>query len=301
MVTITRKTSRYAFLRCPALYWDFEVVICENGGDAAFGVLQSVIPSALEGGQQVRLIKAPSNGGYASGINIAMAQSGDADAWWILNPDTEPSTLAMGALVAHMLRGYDAVGGPIYFPGGEIQSFGGIWLPWRAKAVLIGNRCPKDTQADSVLVERTQNFLPGASMFVSRKFLDVVGPMAEHYFLYCEEVEWGLRAISRGLRLGFAPDGIVVHHQGTTTGYSRSLPTRSVRAVYLDERNKMLLTRDIYVARLPVAAVMALYRLVGRYARAGAFRQVAFGICGWFMGLCGQSGVPRWARNTTKF
>ena len=66
----------------------------------------------------------------------------------------------------------------------------------------------------------------------------------------------------------------------------------------LDERNKMVLTRDRYPARLPVVAFLALYRLVGRYARQGAFRQVAFGIFGWFMGLCGQRGIPRWAQTT---
>src|SRR5664279_1901238 len=97
-------------------YRDFEIVICENSGDAGFAALQSVIPDALSGGQPVRLIKAAGNGGYASGINIAISASKDVDAWWILNPDTEPSRGAMAALVEHLSQGYDAVGGPIHFP-----------------------------------------------------------------------------------------------------------------------------------------------------------------------------------------
>jgi N-acetylglucosaminyl-diphospho-decaprenol L-rhamnosyltransferase len=278
-------------------YRDFEIVICENGGDAAFAALQSTIPATLPGGQGVKLVKAPSNGGYASGINIAMSESRGADAWWILNPDTEPSPGAMAALMTHLLRGYDAVGGPILYSWGEVQSFGGVWLAWRAKAVLIGHGSPKGTKPNVDSIELKQNFLLGASMFVSRKFVDTIGPMAEHYFLYCEEVEWCLRGVKHGMRLGFSPDAVVVHHQGTTTGYSRSLRSRSCHAVYLDERNKMLLTWELYPARLPVVAALALYRLVGRYGRDGAFRQVAYGAFGLLMGVCGQSGIPRWARN----
>jgi hypothetical protein len=283
-----------------SVYRDFEVAICENGGDASFAALQAAVPATLAGGQSVKLIKAPSNGGYAGGINLVMAQSKDADAWWILNPDTEPSPNAMAALVEHLMRGYDAVGGPILFPWGEVQSFGGVWLTWRAKGILIGHGDPKGTKPDPGPIELKQNFLLGASMFVSRKFVDVTGPMAEHYFLYCEEVEWFLRATARGMRLGFAPDAVVIHHQGTTTGYTRSLRSRSCRSVYLDERNKMLMTRELYPGRLPLVAAMAWYRLAGRYGRAGALRQVAYGTFGWFMGLCGQSGAPRWAQERSK-
>ena len=280
-------------------YRNFEIVVCENSGDAGFAALQFAIPKILSGGQPIKLIKAPSNGGYASGINIAISHSKDADAYWILNPDTEPSPGAMAALVERMAQGYDAVGGPIHFPNGEIQSFGGVWLAWRAKAVAIGHGSTADTKPNSARIEQKQNFLMGASMFVSRKFVEVTGPMAERFFLYCEEVEWCLRGISRGMHLGFAPDAVVVHHQGTSTGYTRSLRTRSCRSVYLDERNKMLLTWERYPARVPVAAVMALYRLVGRYCRAGAFAQATYGTLGWFLGLCGQSGIPKWARKSS--
>jgi N-acetylglucosaminyl-diphospho-decaprenol L-rhamnosyltransferase len=273
-------------------YGDFEIVICENGSDVTYAALQSEIPIVLRGGQRVKLVKAPGNGGYSSGINIAMAQSKEAEAWWILNPDTEASPNAMAALVDCILQGHDAAGGPIHFPGGEIQSFGGEWLVWQAKAVSLGYGMPKDTKPHSADIERKQNFLSGASMFVSREFVKITGPMAEHFFLYCEEAEWFLRSASHGMRLGFAPDAVVVHHQGTTTGYSKSLRSRSALSVFLDERNKMVLTRDLYPARLPVVAVLALCRLMVRYGREGAFRQIGWGMSGWFMGLYGQTGVP---------
>jgi GT2 family glycosyltransferase len=280
-------------------YRDFEVVICENGGDLAFLALQQALPATLAGGQPVRLVQAPNNGGYASGINIAMALAREVDAWWILNPDTEPSPGAIAALVQRFLQGFDAVGTPLLFPSGEIQSFGGRWSGWRAKAISLGYGEAKGTKPDPAGIERTQNFLSGASMFVGRTFLAITGPMEERYFLYCEEVDWFLRAGQRGLRLGFAPDAVVIHHQGTTTGYDKSLRARSGRSVYLDERNKMLVTVRFFPWRIPVAACMALVRLIGRYGREGAFVQIAFGVAGWFMGLLGSSGVPGWARGDT--
>ena len=69
---------------------DFEVVVCENGGPEAFDQLTKVLPAALPGGQPVRAILAPGNLGYAGGVNVCLAAAPDADAWWILNPDTEP-------------------------------------------------------------------------------------------------------------------------------------------------------------------------------------------------------------------
>jgi GT2 family glycosyltransferase len=279
---------------------DFEILVCENGGREAFQALQSSIPDRLDCGQPARLIEAPSNVGYAGGVNIGISASKDADAWWILNPDTEVNPDAMAALVAHHLRGYDAVGAAIHFPSGEVQTYGGIWLAWAAKAVSIGFGSSKGNEPAQSYVELRQNYLSGASMFVGQRFVQAVGPMSERFFLYCEEIEWFLRAKSRGMRLGFAPGAVVIHHGGTATGYSRVLRARSVRSVFLDERNKMLLTRDLYPSRLPIAGTLALCRLIGRYARKGAFPQIVFGTFGWFTGLCGRSGIPNWIQKESQ-
>src|SRR3546814_9689762 len=69
-------------------YRDFEILICENGGDQAFSELVHALPSALPGGQPIRAVKAPGNVGYAGGVNIGMKETATAGAWWILNPDT---------------------------------------------------------------------------------------------------------------------------------------------------------------------------------------------------------------------
>src|SRR5580692_3257656 len=54
-------------------YREFRLIICENGGDAAYSLLKNILRSKLTGGQDVQLLKAPNNGGYASGINLAIS------------------------------------------------------------------------------------------------------------------------------------------------------------------------------------------------------------------------------------
>ena len=163
---------------------DFEVIVCENGGRAAFEDLQARLPLSLPAGQRVHLICAERNLGYAGGVNRCIAEAPNVDAWWVLNPDTLPEPEALEALVDRLQRGdCAAVGGVIRLSTGSIQTFGGVWQRSLARAVSLGHGQPADIAVDPAEIERRQNYLSGASMLVGRAFLQVVGPMREDYFL----------------------------------------------------------------------------------------------------------------------
>ena len=271
----------------------FEVVICENGGAGAYADLVAAIPARLPGGQPVRTILAPGNLGYAGGVNRCLEDLPDAEACWVLNPDTAPEPGALAALVARLTKGdCDAVGSTVHLPDGTVQSHGGHWRPALARAVSIGHGEAMSVAVDAAALEARQNYLNGASMLVSRRFIEVAGLMREDYFLYCEEVEWCLRAIARDLRLGFAPGAPILHEQGASTGNKSDLKLRSRLSVYLNERNRLLLTRDCYPRLLPVATVAALLLLALRFGRGGAWRQLGFALEGWWAGLRDERGVP---------
>ncbi len=275
-------------------YADFEIVICENGGAEAFAGLSKALPSRLAGGQTVHIMAADGNIGFAGGVNLCMSLTPDADAWWVLNPDTYPETDTLSGLVQRLQSGaYDAVGCSLRLPDGTIQSHGGRWYSWLARAVSIGKGSAVAQTADSDLIERTQNYLNGASMLIGREFLRKAGPMREDYFLYCEEVEWCLRALSRGAKLGFSASRPMLHYQGTTTGVTQMSRT----SIYLGMRNKILLTRDLYPLRLPIAALFALLLLIWRYARKGAWRQIGYGVAGFWAGVLNQRGAPVWLKD----
>jgi len=275
-----------------ATYADFEVVICENGGEHSYRSLVAALPARLPGGQPVRTICAAENLGYAGGVNVCVRASPHADAWWILNPDTVPDSTALEYLVQRLRAGdCELVGGILYGTNGRIQTLGGRWRPWLARAEAIGKGRSAD-YAPLPGLERLIDFVSGASMLVSRRFLDVVGPMREDYFLYCEEVEWCLRGRANGMRIGIAPEARVLHHQGSSTGSAMEIRQRPSLQIYLDERNKMLLTRDHFHARIMIAAPAALLLIFVRYGARGAIRQCLNGIRGWVAGLVGERGRP---------
>ena len=274
---------------------EFEIIICENGGPSAFKALSEVLPSELKEGQKVRAVLASDNLGYAGGVNICLRETPAADAWWILNPDTQPDATAMSIQVERLAVGdCEAVGSTIYLPDGRIQSHGGRWRPWMARAESIGHGSALKLLPERDDIERRQNYLNGASMMVGRRFLEVVGPLREEYFLYCEEVEWCLRGVQLGMRLGFAPGARVLHYAGTTTGSYEDIRCRPRVPVYLNERNKILTTRDRFPAKLPVAALFSLALIFLRFGRCGAWRQIGYAVQGWGAGIANIRGRPVW-------
>jgi N-acetylglucosaminyl-diphospho-decaprenol L-rhamnosyltransferase len=280
-----------------SLHADFEVLIVENGGREAFERDVAALPKTLPAGQPVRLIEAPGNLGFAGGVNCGIEHTPEADAWWVLNPDTVAAPQAMGELVKRLAVGdCDAAGGVLHFADGKIQSVGGIWQGWIARAVSIGSGAPLSTHFDQAKVEAQLDYLVGASMLIHRRFCAKAGLMREDYFLYAEEIEWFLRGAKAGTRLGFAPGAHVLHHQGTTTGWSEGIEGRPRMPIYLDERNRILIARDRFPGRWPLVATGSLLFMLARFARKHAWRQIVYGMHGWIAGITGERGVPRWMK-----
>lgn len=273
----------------------FRVVICENGGEAAYNELRAGLPAQLQTGQPIELLSAPGNPGYAGGINLAIGRTAPADAYWILNPDTQPDPVALEAMMARLDQGdCSVVGHDLLSDDGRLGSRGGLWRKWSARAISLDKGKPWHPIPDVRALENRINYITGASLLVSRSFWQRVGKMRDDYFLYCEEVEWCLRAIRLGEKLGYAPGAIVRHAQGTATGSGGSLRTQSKLAVYLMERNRILLTRDLYPHLMPVTVPLSLLHIAIKYAKAGAWRQGSYALSGWLAGLANKRNKPDW-------
>ncbi len=279
-------------------YADFRVAIVENGGHDAFRQDVAALPTVLSKGQPVQLIEASGNLGFAGGVNLGIRQTPDANAWWVLNPDALAAPDALSWMVARLAQGNcDAVGGVLHFADGTIQSLGGVWQTWIARAISIGADQRLDVPIDAPAIERQLAYLPGASMLIHRRFITLAGPMREDYFLYAEEVEWFLRGARSGARLGFAADARVLHDQGTTTGWSKRIAARAKLPTYLDERNRLLLTRDLFPLRFPIVALGSLAFMLARFGRKRAWRQIGYGLRGWLAAIAGERGPPRWFKS----
>ncbi len=297
---------------------DFSVHICENGGLEAFARLvdglSGMVTAAADGddlggavadepvwrgqmvggGQPIHVICSRANRGYAGGINRCIRDAMPDRRWaalWVLNPDTEPHPDALLELLRRAASGScGIVGGRLVFKGtGRVQLYAGRWRRLMARGYNIGLNAPVDAVPDVEQIEREMNYVSGASMLVSRAFLQSVGPMDERYFLYNEEVDWCFRR--GGYRLGYAHEAVVHHAHGSTMGSSSNRRRRSALSVYLDERNKLLFTSRFFPRLYPLVVLVTLF-LTAQYLRHGAVRNFAVAIRGWFAGLRGEDGPP---------
>jgi len=115
-------------------------------------------------------------------------------------------------------------------------------------------------------IERKMQYVIGASMLVSKAFLETVGLMSEEYFLYFEELDWVARARGR-FSLAYADRSLVYHKEGGSGGTSSDPKQKSLLAEFFTIRNRLLFTRKFYPWALPgvyAGICMALFNRIRR-------------------------------------
>lgn len=210
----------------------------------------------------ITLLHTGGNLGFAGGVNVglrfALAQ-GDLDFAWVLNNDTEVDPGALAAVVDRMKTDpkIGICGSSLIYHGHrkQVQALGGAsYQPWRARSRALGafsRTC--DIPTNPSIIEARMDYVVGAAMLVSRRFLETVGLMDESYFLYSEEHDWAHRGQHLGFFLAWAPKSIVYHKHGATIGTKAS--GGSQLSLYYLYRNKSLFTARHYKYLLPLALI----------------------------------------------
>jgi N-acetylglucosaminyl-diphospho-decaprenol L-rhamnosyltransferase len=167
----------------------------------------------------------PDNRGFAAAVNVGLAQTTEAPAVLILNPD-----LALGVgcvptlLAASRERGVGIVVPQMRTPGGAIfRSLRREPTVGRALgAAVIGGRVASrfpglsETVGDvgSYQTPADIDWATGAAMLVTRACVDATGPWDESFFLYSEETDFAYRARQAGFRVRFEPAAVLTHTGG---------------------------------------------------------------------------------------
>jgi len=212
---------------------------------------------------RLTLIQGSENRGFGAGCNLgiryAMAHP-DCRAIWLLNNDTVVHADALDALLRRLDEPNMGLCGSTllhYDAPTRIQCQGGARF-YRAASLsrLIGKDRPLQHALPARQVERMLDHLYGASMLVSRGFIEQAGPLPEGYFLYYEEMDWTLRG-GEGWRLGYAADSLVYHRKGASAG-TGTRASRSARASYQLGHSRLRFTRLHNPSILPVVYVLLL-------------------------------------------
>ena len=224
----------------------------------------------------ITLIGTGTNLGFAGGCNVGIRCANPElfDYFWLLNTDTVVHRDALAALLgrAELEPKPGMTGSTIlyYDRPGVIQALGGGRLGisgvnWE----LIGQgRNLADSTMDVTTVEREISYIMGASMLVSRQFIQDVGPMQEDYFLYYEEIDWAMRGRGK-YALGYASDSVVFHKSGASS--SKVMPMFSANLYY---RNGIRFISRFFPERMGALKRRLLlevlrYGLKGEWARSG--------------------------------
>ena len=230
------------------------------------------------------LIQTGENRGFAGGNNIGLCYAmkrRDMEFVWLLNNDTVVCRDALKSMVGQMRLNPSAgiCGSKImsYHEPDKVQTLGGrSFNKWLGIPGPIGAGTAASLPVDQAGVLRRMAYVTGASMFVSRAFLNDVGLMDERYFLYYEEIDWVIRAKNR-YSLEFTPESVVYHKEGASTG-----TTSSYCADFYNIRSRIRFTRKHFPYALPtvyLGVAAALWNRIRRnqWDRVALILRTAFG------------------------
>lgn len=218
----------------------------------------------------VTIIDAGSNLGFAGGNNLGLGfllRSPQTEYVWLLNNDTVVEPEAARALLARLAATHNVgMCGTVvryYFRPDTLQALNGHRFSLMTGTSRgIGSGSPANTAFDPARVARETDFVLGASLAVSRRFVDTIGPMTEAYFLYFEEVDWAYRNAGR-FAVAFAHGAIVYHKEGGSIGSSARNGQRSAMSDYYLTRSRLGFVRRRAPLLLPWHWLLTL-ALIGR-------------------------------------
>nr|WP_148041410.1 glycosyltransferase family 2 protein [Rufibacter immobilis] len=218
----------------------------------------SVPPTHTFPNAKLLLYRSSINGGFAAGNNIGIRFAlyrNDFDFLWLLNNDTVADKDSLPELVKAAILAIST--------GRKIGMWGSKLLYYQepSKVQAIGGKLNLATLTTSHIAEGWEDnstalpqaidpdYIVGASMFISKDFIDEVGLMDETYFLYFEELDWAQRGKRRGFGLGYVPLSRVFHKEGKTIGSSSSGAGKSDLADFHGLRSKIIFFRKFYPER----------------------------------------------------
>lgn len=219
------------------------------------------------GNTSLIMIQTGKNLGFAGGNNVGIRYAMEKDDFnyiWLLNNDTIVHKDALKNLVQYSRKHINVgiCGSKLmhYYAPDIVQALGGRYnkIFGTVKHIIYSKDLKK------------MDYVVGASMLISKKFIKKVGLLNESYFLYYEELDWAIRS-KYEFQLGCALDSIVYHKEGASI--NRSQNTKSEVGDYYSIKNRLAVTKKYYKIYLPTVYLGLIVTLINRIRR-GQYRRV---------------------------
>lgn len=225
----------------------------------------------------IELIESDINLGFSGGNNLGAkkAISRGAQVIYLLNNDTEVDSNLFYRSYRYVVHKNRIAGGKIYYAKGyefhdkdknkgNVLWYAGGSIDWQTGFATHDGVDQEDVgQYDKVC---DVDFITGCFMAIPRQVWKKLGPLDERYFLYLEDAEYSLRALSRQVELRYNP-GLIVYHRN-----SSSTVSGSALVDYYMTRNRFLMAHTYGTLRLKLALMReAIFRNWGSAVRRQAF------------------------------
>lgn len=270
-------------------YDDFGVIIVNNdSADYDAEAVKRCLPT-------VNSLEAGANLGFTGGNNLGIreALSRGAEYVLLLNPDTLVEAPLLQSLVGTLQKhGPGLVGPLITFEHNRTK----VWFAGGHYSKLLGFSYRERPLAPFAGVRETA-WLNGCAMMIHCTVFMQIGLLREGLFLYCEDLDYCLRARRHGfscLQIGSA----LVHHKVSASSGIKGRDVLSPLKAYYFARNYMLLVKyhvrgmHLLTAMLSQFTILPLYHLLFAI-QSNNFRAVCWQyIRGLYHGLCAVDG-PR--------
>jgi hypothetical protein len=188
-----------------------------------------------------RIITPRCNAGYAAGNNIGIREAlkFQADYILLLNDDTVVAPDFLDALLetAETIPDAGIVGPKIYY-------FDEPQKVWFAGARFDYETCMLTTPGSGLLDDGSRSeplesdYITGCALLIKRQVVERIGLLDERYFLYWEDVDWGLRTKKAGFKNVVVPRSRIWHKVSASSGGMDS-PSR----IYYKTRSHLLFAR----------------------------------------------------------
>ena len=240
-----------------------EVIVPDNASTD-----DSVDLAEARWGERLNVIRNRDNRGFAWGNNIGIAHS-RGEYVCLLNPDTIIRRGCFRRLV-EFLDGHPRVG----FVGPRVLNRdGSLQLSCRrsvpspfdavARALLLSKLFPRShrlarynvTWLDPEVSQQVEASA-GSCMVARRAMLEQIGLLDETFFIYCEDVDWFLRAKKAGWETWYVAPAVIEHHNAYSSSFRRH------RAVADFHRSMAYFYRKHYAGTYPAAMNAAIYASV---------------------------------------